>query len=329
MDPRVGCDMLALMAPSTSGGSTIATLTYLDRTTVASLLPDVRAQLDAVERTYRAMAAGTVENPPKIGVHPRPDSFLHAMPAHLAGDDVTALKWVGAYPGNPARGLPYVSGLIVLNDSDTGLPVAVMDGVEVTTVRTAAASGVSIRHLAHPGWARVAILGYGEQGRAHERVVRALDPTARITVYAGPRARGPFPGVEVAPDARTAVEGADVVVTAGPMSTDPARRLDPSWLADRCLVVPVDFDAYVGADLAGAAGLLVTDDVDQFELYRTRGHFTGWPEPDFSLGQVLAAEPAGDLRVSCSLGVGALDAALAAEVWARAREAGVGVPLPR
>lgn len=324
MDPPIGCAMLALMAASIS-----ATLTYLDRATVASLLPGVLAQLDAVERTYRAMAAGTVENPPKIGVHPRPDSFLHAMPAHLAADDVTALKWVGAYPGNRARGLPSVSGLIVLNDSATGLPVAVMDGVEVTTVRTAAASGVGIRHLAHPGWSRVAILGYGEQGRAHATVVRALNPAARITVYAGPRARGPFPGVEVAPDARTAVEGADVVVTAGPMSADPSRRLDPSWLADRCLVVPVDFDAYVGADLAGAADLLVTDDVDQFEAYRAKGHFSGWPAPARSLGQLLSEHPVGDLRVSCSLGVGALDAALAARVWARAREAGAGVPLPR
>lgn len=313
-----------------------ATLTYLDRAAVRRLLPDVVGRMDVVERTYRAMARGAVENPPKLGVHPRPDAFLHAMPAYLADDDVTALKWVAAYPGNTAHDLPAVSGLIVLNDSATGVPLAVMDGSEITAVRTAAASGVSIRALAHPGWSRVAILGYGEQGRAHADVVRALNPDAWIRVYGGRRLTGRLPGVEVTADARSAVEGADIVVTAGPMSPDPSRLLEVSWLEDRVLVVPVDFSAYVGADVADAADLLVTDDVAQFEAYRAKGHFAGWPEPDRSLGEALeragqggAEEVDGDLRLSCSLGVGALDAALAGEVWARARATGAGVPLPR
>jgi alanine dehydrogenase len=305
------------------------TITYLDRATVRGLLPEALEQVDRLAAVYRAMVHGRVENPPKIGVHPRPSSFLHAMPAHLADGDVTALKWIAAYPGNPARGVPAVSGLVVLNDSGTGLPVAVMDAAEITTARTASASAVSIRHLAHPGWQRVAILGYGEQGRAHARVVRALNPGAAVRVHGGPRLAGPLPGVEVVADARTAVEGADVVVTAGPMAPDPTRRLERSWLADRVLVVPVDFSAYVGADVAGAADQLVTDDVEQLEHYRTLGHFEGWPAPHHSLGQALEREPAGDLRVSCSLGVGAVDAALAAVVHERALERGEGLRLPR
>ncbi|HEX5771079.1 MAG TPA: hypothetical protein VFY11_08950, partial [Nocardioidaceae bacterium] len=267
--------------------------------------------------------------PPKLGVHPRSSAFLHAMPAYLADEDVTALKWVGAYPGNPARGLPYISGLIVLNDSDTGLPVAVMDAAEITAARTAAASGVSVRHLAHPGWRRAAILGYGEQGREHAKMLRALNPDAAIVVYGGPRLTGLVEGVDVVPDARSAVEGADVVITAGPMSPDPDRRLDPAWLQPRCLVVPVDFSAYVGADLARRADDLVTDDLPQFAHYRTLGHFQGWPEPSRSLGEALETEPRGDLRVSCSLGVGAVDAAVAAVVLERARREGVGVELRR
>ena len=149
------------------------TITYLDRANVRALLPGPVEQVDRQTEVYRSMARGRAENPPKIGVHPRSDAFLHAMPAYLADGDVTALKWVGAYPGNPARGLPYISGLLVLNDSDSGLPIAVMEAAELTAARTAAASGVSIRHLAHPGWQRVAILGYGEQGRAHAAMVRA------------------------------------------------------------------------------------------------------------------------------------------------------------
>ena len=83
---------------------------------------DVPAQLDLVEHAYRALAAGRVELPPKPGVHPRKDSFLHAMPAYLRDEDVVTLKWVGGYPANKAKGLPYISGLIVVNDAETGLP---------------------------------------------------------------------------------------------------------------------------------------------------------------------------------------------------------------
>lgn len=305
------------------------TITYLDRETVRALLPDPLEQVDRLAEVYTAMAGGRVENPPKIGVHPRPSAFLHAMPAHLGDSDVTAVKWVGAFPGNPGRGLPSISGLIVLNDSGTGLPVAVMDAAEITAVRTAAASGVSIRHLAHRGWSRVAILGYGEQGRTHAAMLRALRPDASIRVYPGPRRTGPLPGVEVAADARTAVEDADVVITAGPMSPDPLRRLELSWLAERVLVVPVDFSAYVDAEVAGAADDLVTDDVAQFEHYRELGHFSGWPAPHRSLGAALEQEPTGNLRVSCSLGVGAVDAVIADAVWQRARRDGAGIALPR
>ncbi|MGH2996865.1 MAG: ornithine cyclodeaminase family protein, partial [Gaiellaceae bacterium] len=105
---------------------------FLSREEVARFLPAIPEQLDLVERTYRALAAGRVELPPKPGVHPRKDAFVHAMPAYLADDDVVALKWVAGYPENPARGLPYIHGLIVVNDPETGVPLAVMDAAEIT-----------------------------------------------------------------------------------------------------------------------------------------------------------------------------------------------------
>ena len=96
-------------------------LLYLTREDVAGLLPSISDQLDLVEETYRAVGAGRVELPPKPGIHPRPDSFIHAMPAYLRDDDVAALKWVAGYPANKERGLPYITGLIVLNDPEIGV----------------------------------------------------------------------------------------------------------------------------------------------------------------------------------------------------------------
>src|SRR5207248_11524838 len=112
-------------------------LLYLSRAEVAELLPPIPAQLDLIASVYREMAAGRVELPPKPGIHPREDSFIHAMPSYLAGDDIAAVKWVSGYPANRELGLPYISGLVVVNDAGTGFPVGVLDAAEITAARTA------------------------------------------------------------------------------------------------------------------------------------------------------------------------------------------------
>jgi len=196
-----------------------ADLLYLTRAEVAALLPPLLDQVDVVERTYLAMGAGRVELPPKPGVHARENAFIHAMPAYLRDGDIAALKWVSGYPENPARGLPYISGLIVVNDAETGIPEAVLDAAEITAARTAAASGVCVRRWAPEGWRRAAILGYGEQGRRHHDVLRALNPAVEVAIY-DVRAEA-----STTAGPREAAAGADVVVTAGPIVESPAPPL--------------------------------------------------------------------------------------------------------
>jgi ornithine cyclodeaminase/alanine dehydrogenase-like protein (mu-crystallin family) len=305
-------------------------LLYLSRDEVSGLLPEVAEQLDLVERTYRDLAEGGVELPPKPGVHPRKDSFIHAMPAYLRDADVVALKWVAGYPANKERGLPYITGLVVLNDAETGIPLAVMDGAEITAARTAAASGVCVRRFAPEGWRKAAILGCGEQGRFHARLLGELNPEVRIRAYdPHPERIAEMPGrVEPATGAREALEGAEVVVSAGPIVEDPDPPIRPDWLADRWLALPIDFDFYFHAEAIAAADLFLVDDVGQFEYYRSLGHFGGWPEPAGTVGDRLSGG-GGEQRVACcNLGVGALDAAFAALVLERARERGVGTELP-
>ena len=303
------------------------TLLYLVRDEVASLLPPIAEQLDLVEKTYEAVAAGRVELPPKPGIHPRKNSFIHAMPAYLRDEDVAALKWVAGYPANKARGRPYISGLIVVNDADTGLPAAIMDAAEITAARTAAASGVCIRKWAPEGWREAAILGCGEQGRYHARVIRELNPEARIRAYdPHPERVAELEGrVETAETPAEAIRGADVVVTAGPIVEEPDSPLGPDWLGERWLALPIDFDFYFASETVAAADLFLVDDVDQFEYYRSLGHFRDWPEPGGTVGEEHERRP----RVlCCNLGVGALDAAFAARVLGRAAADGVGTELP-
>ena len=147
---------------------------YLTRGEVRRLLPPWETQIDLVAATYRSMAAGRVELPPKPGIHPRQDAFIHAMPAYISDTDVAAIKWVAGYPSNKALGLPYINGLMIVNDAATGLPTAIMDAAEITAARTAAASGACIRHWAPEGWTRAAIIGCGEQGRYHAEMIATL-----------------------------------------------------------------------------------------------------------------------------------------------------------
>lgn len=303
---------------------------WLGRDAVSELLPSTLEQLDLVRDTFLAAARGRVELPPKPGLHPRAGSFLNAMPAWLMDDDVVAVKWVSAFPGNAAAGRPTISALMVVNDAETGLPQVVLDATDITAQRTAVVSGVAMRHLAPQGWRRVAILGFGVQGRSHAEVVRSLRPEAELVAW-GPRLTAPLDGagegVEVASDARAAVAGADVVITSGPMGAAAAPVLDPGWLRPDCLVLPVDYDALVRPEVSAAADLFVVDDLPQYDSFVDRGSFAGWARPHGSLGEALGSPPTGRLRVVTSLGVGSVDAAIAGVVRDRALAAGVGVPL--
>ncbi len=303
---------------------------YLSRDDVRALLPAVPEQLDLVEETYRELAAGGVELPPKPGIHPRPDSFIHAMPSYLKRMDVAALKWVSGYPANKERGLPYISGLVVVNDPETGLPTAVMDAAEITAARTAAASGVCVRRFAPDGWRRAAVLGCGEQGRFHARLLSALNPDVRIRAYdPHPERVAQLEGrVEAAEKPTEAVEDAEVVVSAAPIVERPEPSISSDLLPGSWLALPIDFDALLRPDVVAAADLFLVDDVGQFEYYRELGHFQGWPAPEASVGEALASADSPGRVVCCNLGIGALDAAFAARVLAAARARGIGTELP-
>jgi ornithine cyclodeaminase/alanine dehydrogenase len=289
---------------------------FLGRAEVARLLPTIPAQIDLVERTYRAMAAGRVEVPPKIGIHPRPDTFLHAMPAYLVDDDVAAIKWVSGYPANPALGLPYIDGLIIVNDPATGVVRAVLDAREITAARTAAASGVCVRAWARPGWKRAAVIGAGEQGRYHAALLRALVPDAEIVAYdpLPERAAALIAGVEVAPSPSAAAAGADIVISAAPLVDTPRPQLHSADLEPHALLLPVDVDVMFDGDAIGAADLVVTDDLEQWRYWRAQGRFVGWPEPATTVGEALGAGLAARCVAACNIGSAALDAAFAAAV---------------
>jgi alanine dehydrogenase len=313
-------------------------LRYLSRADVEALGLSGMEVVDILERAFRAKRDGAVEMPPKIGVHPRDDAFIHAMPAYLADVDAVGLKWVAGYPDNQELGLPYIHGLFLLADAATGRPLAVMDATWITEIRTAAASMLGIRALAERPVETLGIIGCGRQARVHLELGRQVFPElARVTLFDRHPERAEalaaeHPDVEtrIASSAPEIGNGAHVVITCAAIVRDPARPLRREHLAEATVACAVDFDASLSEDLFGDAAAFVVDDVAQYGYYREQGYFAGYPSDPEELCDAIApgaSHPSG-LRVFVPLGLALEDVAVAAELHRRATEAGAGSELP-
>src|SRR5215470_7460198 len=130
---------------------------------VEAAVPPERA-VEAVRDAFVAYARGEWSMPPKVYVPAYPAGDFRAMPALGAG--YAALKWVTSFPGNPARGLPTVTGLVLLSDADDGSLRAVLDTAAVTALRTGAAAVLAAEVLGRPDARPAAVVGAGVNGRA-------------------------------------------------------------------------------------------------------------------------------------------------------------------
>jgi len=311
---------------------------YLSRADVEAVGLSGTEVIEILERAFGAKRAGDVEMPPKIGVHPRDDAFIHAMPAYLSDSDAVGLKWVAGYPGNQRLGIPYIHGLLVLSEAGTGRPLAVMDATWITEVRTAAASILGIRALAGGPVESMGILGCGRQGHVHLELAKQVFPSLRrVALFdrhperaAALAAAHPELDTQVASAAEQIGPGADVVVSSAAIVREPERPLTRAHLTDAMVACAVDFDATLSEDLFENAGVFVVDDLPQYRYYRQQGYFAGYPPEATELADVLADEaprPRG-LSVFVPLGIALEDVAVAAEINRRAADAGLGRKLP-
>lgn len=270
------------------------TTLLLTRSEVASLL-DLPHCIAAVEAGLWSYAAGGAICPTALSVQGNEGTF-HVKAAAVRGTrSWFAAKCNGNFPGNAAtNGLPTIQGLVLLCDADDGRPVAVFDAIELTMLRTAAATAIATKHLARPD-ARVAtIIGCGLQGRMHLRALAELLPLQRAFVHdlvpgrAQELARVAGDELELAVEATNdvlvAIAASDVVVTcttstqplfvasavrrgtfvAGVGADNPHKQeLDPALFARAKIVVDHLEQCATGGDLrhALAAGVVTRDAV--------------------------------------------------------------------
>jgi len=316
---------------------------YLSQKDVVAVDLPMSEIIRALETAFREKGEGRTEMPPKPGIHPGGgDNFIHAMPAYIPALKAAGIKWVSGFTENFKRGLPYITGLLILNDVETGLPLAVMDCVWITAMRTGAATALSARFLAREDSSTVGILGCGVQGRTNLEALKVLFPVKKVKAYDidpaiseayADRMSERFDIEATAVQTpQEAVKGSDIVVTAGPILKKPHRTILPGWLEEGAFASLVDFDSYWHPDAMKEIAKFCTDDVAQLLHYKGAGYFQDIPPVYADLGELVSGVKAGrenarERTMTANLGLAIDDMAVAPKIYERALEMGIGVRL--
>ncbi len=209
-------------------------LRILSGADVAALV-DMRAAIDAMRDAFIALSRGDAVAPLRLALD-TPTGTALFMPAHLKSTGATAAKIVTVHPGNAALGLPVIHAVVLVLDTRTGRPVALMDGTRLTALRTGAAGGLAAELLARPDASVVALFGSGVQARSQLEAVRCVRPIAEVRIVSPDRtsalalaARQEGVRAHVVEDRDTALVGAHIVIAAtnSPTPVFDGARVEP------------------------------------------------------------------------------------------------------
>jgi ornithine cyclodeaminase len=300
-----------------------------------------------VEEAFHALATKAVAMPPILRLDiPEHRGEVDVKTAYVPGLDGFAIKISPGFFDNPAIGLPSTNGLMVLFSTKTGLVQAVLlDNGYLTDVRTAAAGAVAARHLSRPDAAVAAIFGAGMQAKLQLEALSLVRPIREARIWARDAAKAAataaaltvklgFP-VRAETDGKTAVDGADVIVTTTPSETP---VLKAEWLRPGQHVTAMGSDAEHKNEIEPAvisgADLYVADSLKQTRRLGELHHAiaagaVGGDEPFPELGEIVAGKREGrtgreQITVADLTGTGIQDTAIATLAFARAGAAGAG-----
>ncbi|HEU4390544.1 MAG TPA: ornithine cyclodeaminase family protein [Blastocatellia bacterium] len=317
----------------------------LKRSEIAALL-GIEECMEAVEKAFRLYAEGTVAAPGVLGIHAR-DGGFHIKAGLLdLGRTYFAAKTNANFPGNYQRfGLPLIQGVIVLCDGENGYPLALMDSMEITIIRTGAATGVAAKYLARTDAKTVTICGCGNQGRISLRAIKIVRPVTlayafdldenQARRFADELSRELDLEIQPVSDLAKAVGVSDICVTCTPST---------HYFLKREFVSPGTFIGAVGADnehkqelepALMAAGKIVVDLLDQCAAIGDLHHaleqgLVTKSDVHAELGDVITGKKTGrttddEIIIFDSTGTALQDVAAAAIVYEKAKSSGRGL----
>jgi ornithine cyclodeaminase len=320
----------------------------LSREEVRDLL-DLDSLIDALADAMADLSAGRASVPDRIAaLVPERDALLAAMPGYVPSLGTLVSKLVSLFPGNAGSAIPTHQAVIAVFDPQSGSPVALLDGTEITAVRTGACSALSVKLLARENTSVLAVIGTGVQARSHARAVVRVRPITEVLIAGRDLRKADALATELSEDLgvpvravesyREALERADVVC-ATTHALEPVVRRE--WLAAGAHVTSVGYnpagrelddqtvvDALVCVESRRAALAPVpagSNDLTQ----PIRNGLVGPEHVHAELGELVSGTKAGrasaeQITLYKSVGVAVQDAAAAAIVLAQARERGAG-----
>jgi len=316
-------------------------LFYLSQTTLQGLGLTAEEVIESIEHLIRGRSQARVWNAPKSVIQPPDGRYM--MATLCAADDPAflAVKSAILNPRNRERGLPDINAIVTLLDSDTGAPLAILDGNWVTAIRTAGLSAVAAKRLARPDASIAAFIGCGVQAHSHLRVFSALFPLKEVRAFGrGTANRDALCraarqlGLRAVPSetAREALRDADLVITSVTFSPQLVPFLDAGWLQPGTFATVTDLAAPWVPDGMSVFNRIVIDDLQQeaqmpkplVDPALVAGDLTGLVNGDI-IGRRSDDEKTAFVFRGLALG----DLALAVLAYQRARQLGKGFRIDR
>lgn len=285
------------------------------------------------------------EMPAKIGIHPFPEVFYHAMPAYVPSMKAAGCKWIECYPDNPKKfNLPQTTGLMIMNDVLSGCPVAIMDSTWITAMRTPAVTLLAAAEL-DPNTETFGMFGCGVQGQEHVLfAVKALKKLKKIYVYdikeemMDKLIERIQPQIEVeiikSKSPKELAEKCKVMSSATLITKDTLSIVKNEWISKGQTILPCDLNTFWDPKITKRADKYIVDSIEEHELFNQMGYFPdGLCDISAETGEIIAGlkpgrESANELIVCSNIGMAVCDVALGRKLFDIALANGLGQRLP-
>ncbi len=302
----------------------------------------MRGAIEAMKTAFAQISSGEAVIPDRVSVASGEGGVSLFMPGYLPREGHLAAKVVSVFGDNPSRGIPVIQGVVLVLDSATGAPVALMDGAYLTALRTGAASGLATDLLAVPGASVLTVFGAGPQARTQVEAIRVVRPIREIRLVSRSTASAEVMAeelqgvdVRVMDDPGRAVRGAEIIVTA----TDSHEPVFPGRATDAGVHVnavgaftpmmrEVDGDFVARAKVVVDARAAVMSEAGDLVQAIREGVFS-FDDIYAELGEVVSGavpgrESSEEVTLFKSVGNAAQDVAIACRVFMEAEPADVG-----
>ena len=304
--------------------------------------------VEIADKTFKGFGEGTTINPTKVNLdlgevasYPNYNGFMNAMPAYVGWMDSAGIKWAGGFLGERKKmGLPYITSMILLIDPKIGNFRAVMDGAHITNLRTGAQSAVALKYLHNKKTIKLGLFGAGMQGHTQTMAISEVFDIEELRVYDISKEAA----VRFKEDMKEFVKG-EIVIVDNPkdaavgdavicVTQSKDKFVKDEWIKPGMILFPMGSYQECEDEFILNADKIVVDHIGQCLHRGALAHLNEMgkiTEENIyaTIGELAAGKKPGRLnneeRILCiPIGTGAMDIAVATQVYKRAVEKGIG-----